>query len=114
MKRTVALLAVWTAAFVILATEPTFAQDKTPVKVKNSEVVTGVVIVHVQKDGKALELQCNEGAANCTALKGGNYLLLELPKNYGMYDCKNVEIYKGDQDKPEAAERVGAYCLIEK
>jgi len=31
-----------------------------------------------------------------------------------MYYCKNVEIYRGDQDKPEAAGKIGAYCLIEK
>jgi hypothetical protein len=114
MKRTVSLFAVLTAVFVILATQQAFAQEKTPVKVKNSEVVTGVVIVHVQKDGKALELQCNEGVTNCKALPSGNYLMVELPKNYGMYDCKNVEMYRGDRDKPEAAEMIGAYCLVEK
>jgi hypothetical protein len=31
-----------------------------------------------------------------------------------MYDCQNVEMYHGDQDKPEAAEKVGEYCLVEK
>ena len=114
MKRTISLFAVLTAAFVILATEQAFAQEKTPVKVKSSEVVTGVVIVHVLKDGKSLELHCNEGAGNCKALPSGSYLMVELPENHGMYDCKNVEIYRGDQDKPEAAEMVGAYCLVEK
>jgi hypothetical protein len=114
MKRTVFLLAVLTVAFAILATQPAFAQEKMPVKVKSSEVVTGVVIVHVQKNGKPLELQCNEGATTCKALPSGNYLMVQLPENYGMYDCKNVEMYRGDQDKPEAAEKIGAYCLVEK
>ncbi|MGD1215811.1 MAG: hypothetical protein ABR861_12580 [Terriglobales bacterium] len=114
MKRTVSLFAVLTAAFVTLATEPAFVQERTPVKVKSSEVVTGVVIVHVQKGAKSLELQCNEGMSGCKALPSGNYLMVELPENYGMYDCKNVEIYRGDQDKPEAAEMIGAYCLVEK
>jgi len=114
MKRIVSLFAVLTAAFVILATAQALAQDKTPVKVKSSEVVTGVVIVHVQKEGKSLDLQCNEGAGTCQALQSGNYLMVELPKNYGMYDCKNVEMYRGDQDKPEAAEKIGDYCLVEK
>jgi hypothetical protein len=40
--------------------------------------------------------------------------MVELPQNYGMYDCKNVEIYQGDQDKPEAAEKIAAYCQVEK
>ncbi|MGD0791878.1 MAG: hypothetical protein ABR920_08920 [Terriglobales bacterium] len=114
MKRTVSLFAVLTAAFVLLATQQAFVQERTPVKVKSSEVVTGVVIVHIQKNGKSLELQCNEGAGSCKALPSGSYLMVELPENHGMYDCKNVEIYRGDQDKPEAAEMIGAYCLVEK
>ena len=114
MKRTISLFAVLTAVFVILATQPAFAQERTPVKVKSSVVVTGVVIVHVQKDGKPLELQCNEGMTNCKALPSGNYLMVQLPENYGMYDCKNVEMYRGDQDKPDAAELIGNYCLVEK
>ena len=114
MKRTLGWLAVWIAAFVILAMGQAFSQEKTPVKVKDSVVVTGVVIVHVQKDRKPLELQCNEGATNCKALPSGAYLIAELPPNYGMYDCKNVEMYQGDPSKPEDAKLVGAYCLIEK
>jgi hypothetical protein len=114
MKRTISLFAVLTAAFVLLASAQAFAQEKAPVKVKGSVVVTGVVIVHVQKDGKVLDLQCNEGVASCKVLQSGNYLMAELPPNYGLYDCKNVEIYRGDQDKPEAAELVGAYCLVER
>ncbi len=114
MKRTVSLFAVLTVAFVMLATQQAFVQEKTPVKVKSSEVVTGVVIVHVQKDAKALELQCNQGVSSCKALPSGSYLMVELPKNYGMYDCKNVEMYRGDQAKPDAAELIGNYCLMEK
>jgi hypothetical protein len=114
MKRTISLFAVLTAAFVILATGQAFAQDKAPVKVKGSVVVTGVVIVHIQKDKKSVDLQCNDGVSSCKVLQSGNYLMAELPPNHGLYDCKNVEIYRGDQDKPEAAELVGSYCVIEK
>jgi hypothetical protein len=112
MKRTVSLLIVSTAAFLILVAEPAFAQEKTPVKVKSSVVVNGVVVVHVLKDGKPLDLQCNEGATTCKVLPSGSYLMLQLPENHGMYDCKNVEIYRGDQNKPED-ESIGAYCLVE-
>jgi hypothetical protein len=101
-----------TAAFVLLVAEHAFAQDKTPVKVKSSVVVNGVVVVHVLKDGKPLDLQCNQGATTCKALPSGSYLMLQLPENHGMYDCKNVEMYRGDQDKPED-EALGAYCLVE-
>ena len=112
MKRTVSLFAVLIAAFVISTTYQALSQERTPVKVKSSEVVTRVVIVHVQKDAKSLDLQCNEGAGNCKALPSGNYLMVELPKNYGMYDCQNVEMYRGDQDKPDAAQKIGEYCLV--
>jgi len=114
MKRTISLLTVLTAVFIILVCARALAQDKTPVKVKNSEVVTGVVIVHVQKGAESLELQCNQGAGSCKTLASGNYLMVQLPPNYGMYDCKNVEVYTGDPDKPDEAKLVGAYCLIEK
>lgn len=99
---------------VLLAVPHAIAQDKTPITVKSSEVVTGVVIVHVQQEAKSLDLQCNEGAGNCTALHSGHYLMVQLPEHFGMYECKNVVIYRGDADKPEAAEKVGAYCVIEK
>jgi len=114
MKRTVSLFAVLTAAFVILVTQQAFVQEKTAVKVTSSEVVTGVVIVHVQKDAKTLELQCNQGMSGCKALPSGSYLMVELPKNYGIYDCKNVEMYRGDQTKPDADEQLGNYCLMGK
>jgi hypothetical protein len=117
MKRGISLVGVLTAAFIMLAIGLAFAQDKIAVKVKSSEVVTGVVIVHIQKDAKSFDLQCNEGAGMCKALQSGNYLMVELPKNYGLYDCKNVEIYRGDQDKTSqdkpSAEKIGAYCLVE-
>ncbi len=114
MKRAISLFALLTAAFIMLAADQAFAQERTAVKVKSSEVVTGVVIVHVQKGGNSLELQCNEGAGSCKALSSGSYIMVELPQNYGMYDCKNVEMYRGDLDKPDADEKVGAYCLMEK
>ena len=114
MKRTVSLFAVLTAAFVMLATQQALVQERTLVKVKSSEIVTGVVIVHVEKDAKSLELQCNQGTGGCKALPSGSYLMVELPKNYGIYDCKNVEMYRGDQAKPDAAGLMGNYCLMEK
>src|SRR5208282_783254 len=57
MKKTISLLALLTAALLVLSAQA-FAQEKAPIKVKGSEVVTGVVIVHVQKGGKTLDLQC--------------------------------------------------------
>jgi len=61
MKRAISLFVVVTAAFVILVAEHGFAQDKTPVKVKSSVVVNGVVVVHVLKDGKLLTCSATRG-----------------------------------------------------
>ncbi|MGA3091168.1 MAG: hypothetical protein ABSD75_21380 [Terriglobales bacterium] len=117
MKSNIFRLGVLSLAFIFLVTALALAQEKTSVKVKSSEVVTGVVIVHVQKEGKSIDLQCNEGAADCTVLASGSYLMVQLPANYGMYDCKNVEVYRGDADKSSTAAKVakvGAYCVAEK
>jgi hypothetical protein len=115
MKRTLWWWAVLITAFVVvLAMEQALAQERTPVKVKSSVVVTGVVIVRIEKAGKPLELQCNEGVDGCKTLANGAYLMAELPKNYGKYDCKNVEIYRADQNDSETAKPIGEYCLIEK
>jgi hypothetical protein len=104
MKRTISLLAQ-VAAVLVFMSAAAFAQEKTQVKVKGSEVVTGVVIVHVEKNGKSIELQCNDGAGRCKALASGNYTMIELPENHGMYECKNVEVYKGNQDTHRKARR---------
>jgi len=112
MKYTVSAIALATALFILI--DPVaVSQQKNTIKVKGSEVITGVVIVHVQNDGKSFDLQCNEGTMNCKPLSGGSYTMVELPKGYGMYDCKNIEVYQGDPDKPDS-ERIGAYCLVEK
>src|SRR5260370_13662781 len=107
MKRAISLFVivtfvVVTAAFVVLAAEQAFAQDKTPVQVKSSVVVNGGVVIHVLKDGKPLDLQCNEGATTRKVLPSGSYLMLQLPENHGMYGCKNVEMYRVDEDKPKS------------
>lgn len=114
MKMTGVLPIAVTALLVLAATDTVLAQERTVVRVKGSEVVTGVVVIDVVKGGQLLELQCNQGASDCRPLKNGSYIMVELPKNYGMYDCKNVEIYREDKDKPEGAELLGKYCLNEK
>ena len=113
MKKTLAMFAILTIGAVVLLEQPSGAQQRLSVKVKNSEIVTGVVIVHVQKGAQTLDLQCNEGANSCAALPTGNYLMVQLSKNYGMYDCQNIEIFRGDLEKPDAAQKAGSYCLVE-
>jgi len=114
MKRVLILSAIWIALLVLVAA-PAVSQERTPVKVNRSVVVTGVVIVDVLKtDGKKAQLQCNQDASGCTQLKSGNYLMAELPENTGRYECKNVEIYEEGKQNDDQAEPLGYYCLIEK
>jgi hypothetical protein len=100
------------AAFVTSTAGLAFSEERTPGKVKNSEVVTGVVIVPVQKGARSLELQRNQGAGTCKALPSGNYLMAGLFPNFGVQDCKNGVRDRGDPGKPEAAQKTGEYCLV--
>lgn len=88
-----------------------FSQDKSQVTVKNVDKNNGVVLITVAENGKNLELQCNEGASFCTVVKPGEYQMVRLPKNRGLYDCQNVDLFKADVD-PDSGERLGQYCLL--
>jgi len=111
MRKTVLLLCFWAALQLS-------AQDKSLITVRSSEVNNGVVIVTVHAatptEGKtSFVLQCNKGAHGCTAPQPGNYLMVRLPKNYGMYDCVNVELYPSSEE-PDTSNRIGQYCLVDK
>ena len=114
MKKSVILSVACLGLFLIFAAGRAMTQTTTPVKVKGSQVVSGVVVVDILKDGKPFRLQCNEGAYNCKAPKSGDYNLVELPEGYGMYECKNVEIYRANPDNSKDAELIGNYCLVQK
>ncbi|HUM06184.1 MAG TPA: hypothetical protein VLT90_12040 [Terriglobales bacterium] len=114
MKR-ILILSALLIALLVLAATPAVSQERKPVKVNRTVVVTGVVIVDVLKtDGKKAQLQCNQDSSGCTQLKSGNYLMAELPENSGKYDCKNVEIYDESKQNDDEAQPLGYYCLIEK
>ena len=113
MKRRV--LIPLTIALLLLAFKvPSLGQERSSIKVKNSEVVTNVVVIDIVQNGKTYELQCNAGGYLCQSLKNGTYTMVELPENFGMYVCRNVEIYSNDALDPEKTERLGEYCLVEK
>jgi hypothetical protein len=90
-----------------------FADDKSKVTVKSTEKNSGVVIVSINDGKRTVELNCNDGFPGCTAPKNGEYLMVKLPKNHGVYDCQNVDLFQPDAD-PETTEKIGEYCLIEK
>ncbi len=95
------------------------AQDKSTITVKSSAVVSDVVIVNVTQANVAerakasFELRCNKGPGSCKAPEPGTYLMVRLPKNWGMYDCNNVDLYAASAD-PATDQKIGEYCLIEK
>lgn len=94
------------------------AQDQINITVKASEVSGTVVLVtgqQISPSGKpmALELQCTKGMTGCATLESGNYIMVRLPKNHGVYDCQDVDIYASSSD-PQKDEKLGEYCLNQK
>ena len=106
-------------ALLFLAATVAAAQDKSTVTVKSSETASGVVIVNVLQPATAdqakasFELHCNKGAAFCTTPEVGNYVMVRLPKNWGMYDCANVDLY-AEGANPATDQKIGEYCIKEK
>jgi len=98
----------------LLCAAPLFAQEKSQITVKESTVSNGVILVTIHESGKSFELQCTQSAPHCTAPKAGNYWMVRLPKNHGLYDCDNVDLYpqEGDSDSPDKI--LGEYCINEK
>ena len=107
-----ALVGVMLTVLIVLAAVITAAQTMSRIVVTGSEVNNGVVIVRIQLNGRTHELQCNQGMLSCASLKRGSYTMVELPKNFGVYDCRDVEVY---QESPQPAKnaKLGEYCLIE-
>ena len=90
------------------------SQEVSIVNVKGYELNNGVVILDIVKAGKTYELQCNQGLSDCAPLRNGTYLMVELPQNFGMYHCKNVDLYPESATTSEGEKKLGEYCLIPK
>lgn len=90
------------------------AQD-TPaaVTVTQSAVSGDVIVVTVQIDGKHQELHCNKSTLFCAAPEPGSYVMVRLPKNRGIYECSNVDLYEKSA-VPQSDAKLGEYCLVEK
>lgn len=100
------------ALLLVLVTAGIVAQEKSSITVKDTTVATGAIIVTIETAGKSVDLQCTQGMPACTELKAGKYLMVQLPKNRGLYDCQNVDVYPADTQDPAKAQRLGAYCLM--
>jgi hypothetical protein len=91
------------------------AQDESvteKITIKSKDVNNGVVILSVKGEKSPFELQCNKGATGCTLLDMGEYIMVRLPKNRGLYDCANAEVYRKTEDT-QSGNKIGQYCLVE-
>jgi hypothetical protein len=98
----------------VLFAIPVFAADKTQITVKGSSVSNGVIVVDIRESGKGFELQCTQTAPNCVAPQAGTYWMVRLPKDHGLYDCQNVDLYPQAVDPESGVKILGEYCLNEK
>jgi len=96
----------------VCAAVPLLAQQEQQITVKGGEVSNGVVIVTAQAGKTFLDLRCNKDATDCRILEPGNYEMVRLPKNRGLYDCADVRVYRKIADS-ETGQLVGEYCLAE-
>jgi alcohol dehydrogenase YqhD (iron-dependent ADH family) len=115
MKKSSSLLIALVLCFSFAGAVQALAQeqrDVTTITVKSSEVNNGVVILAAREGKNSFELQCNKNSPGCAVLEPGNYSMVRLPKNYGFYDCANVEMYRITNDS-KLGDRVGQYCLLE-
>ena len=91
-----------------------FAADEeatSAITVKGSQKSSGVITIQISKDSKNFELNCNQTMPSCVDLKKGTYRMLELPKNHGMYDCKDVRVFAESAASTDDDAKLGEYCL---
>lgn len=98
--------------FVPLALSAQEQLESQKITVKGKEVSNGVVILAVQEGKNSFDLQCNKSLSGCTILEPGEYMMVRLPKNRGLYDCANAEVYRKSANS-EVGDRLGQYCLVE-
>jgi hypothetical protein len=114
LKRILVLLIATMVLLVLFAPPALSAQDqeRQKITVKSREVNNGVVILSVQDGKGSFELQCNKNMNWCAVLEPGEYQMVRLPKNWGLYDCANAEVYP-KANGSETGEKLGAYCLVQ-
>lgn len=110
------ILFIATLVLVILIVPPALSGQDQPeaqkITVKSKEVNNGVVVLFVQDGKTSFDLQCNKDMSGCAVLDPGDYMMVRLPKNRGMYDCANAEVYRKSAGS-DPGERLGQYCLVQ-
>jgi hypothetical protein len=100
--------------FILISAIQLMAVDKIQITVKDASTSNGVVLVTISNAGKTAELQCTESAPFCATPKAGTYWMVRLPKNHGVYDCQNVDLYLQASDPENGGQALGEYCLNER
>ena len=90
------------------------SQEKSLITIQGNSMHAGLLVLDVVKDGKAYKLTCNEGVLSCSTLKNGKYQIVQLPKNFGLYECQNIRVYSESAADTDQAPIFGEYCLEEK
>ena len=105
--------------FIVLAVAgQLFASDKTRITVNNYTAESAEFVIHAAAAaGKPIVLLCNQDSPFCSALKPGEYWMLDwtVPaiEYRGDYVCREVDLYRVTAN-PEKDRKVGEYCLVEK
>ncbi len=117
--RNAVVFTVLVLLFVLFGVAPASTQNQSIITVKGKNLGDGVVVLQAAKNGQRYRLLCNENMPACSALKNGKYVMVELPKNFGMYECKDVEVYpewagslNGSMDV-DKSKKLGEFCLEE-
>jgi len=114
MLKRILVLLIATMVLVVLFAPPALSaqdQERQKITVKSREVNNGVVILSAQDGKGSFELQCNKNMNGCAALEPGEYQMVRLPKNWGLYDCANAEVYP-KANGSESDGKLGQYCLL--
>jgi hypothetical protein len=110
------ILFIATLVLLILIVPPALSAQDQPeaqkITVKSKEVNNGVVVLSAQDGKTSFDLQCNKDMSGCAVLDPGEYMMVRLPKNRGMYDCANAEVYRKSASS-DPGERLGQYCLVQ-
>jgi len=113
MKKAVILfISLFLFVFFALVLSAQEQRELRTITIRSSRVNSDVVILAAQEGRTSFELQCNKNVFGCTVLEPGNYLMARLPKDHGIYDCANVDIYRTTTE-PNPGDKIGQYCLVE-
>lgn len=105
--------------FVLFGVAPVSTQKQSIITVRGKILEDGVVALQAANNGQRYRLLCNDNMPGCSALKNGRYVMVELPKNFGMYDCKDVEVYPESAGSSNGSidvdknKKLGEFCLEE-